>query len=131
MFDWKWRLSEIRHDKPVSVFSMFSCGGGSSMGYKRAGFDVIGNVEIDEKINRMYVKNLHPRFNFNMDAREFVKKQTFRRNFTISTYWTDRRRAQHSPQPERERNHGASSKPFPREDRNSASMIYFLYILRP
>jgi DNA (cytosine-5)-methyltransferase 1 len=74
MFDWKWRLSEIRHDKPVSVFSMFSCGGGSSMGYKRAGFDVIGNVEIDEKINRMYVKNLHPRFNFNMDAREFVKK---------------------------------------------------------
>lgn len=74
MFDWKWRLSEIRHDKPVSVFSMFSCGGGSSMGYKRAGFDVIGNVEIDEKINSMYVKNLHPRFNFNMDAREFVKK---------------------------------------------------------
>jgi DNA (cytosine-5)-methyltransferase 1 len=41
------------------------------MGYKRAGFDVIGNCEIDKKINDMYVKNNHPRYNFCMDLRSF------------------------------------------------------------
>ncbi len=41
------------------------------MGYKRAGFNVIGNCEIDEKINRMYVKNNHPKYNYHMDIREF------------------------------------------------------------
>lgn len=41
------------------------------MGYKRAGFHVIGNVEIDPKINAMYVKNHHPKYNFNMDLRKF------------------------------------------------------------
>lgn len=74
MFSWNWRLADIKQTKPIKVFSMFSCGGGSSMGYKRAGFDVIGNCEIDAKVNAVYVKNLHPRFNFNMDAREFVAK---------------------------------------------------------
>jgi len=71
MFDWKWNLSDIRQDKPVRVFSTFSCGGGSSMGYKRAGFEVIGNVEIDPRMNSLYKKNLHPRFSFEMDLREF------------------------------------------------------------
>lgn len=71
MFNWKWNLSEIVQDKPVKVFSTFSCGGGSSMGYKRAGFEVIGNVEIDPQMNALYKRNLHPRFSFEMDLREF------------------------------------------------------------
>ena len=75
MFSWKWRLSDIKQDKDVNVLTTFSCGGGSSMGYKRAGFKVIGNVEIDPKINAMYIKNHHPRYNFNMDLREFNKLQ--------------------------------------------------------
>lgn len=75
MFSWKWYLSDIKQDKNVNVLTTFSCGGGSSMGYKRAGFKVIGNVEIDPKINAMYVKNHHPRYNFNMDLREFNKLQ--------------------------------------------------------
>ena len=40
MFEWKWWLKDIKQDKDVKVFSLFSCGGGSSMGYKRAGFEV-------------------------------------------------------------------------------------------
>ena len=70
-YDWKWNLSDVKQDKNVKVFSTFSCGGGSSMGYKKAGFKVIGNVEIDPKINKMYVANNHPKYNFNMDLREF------------------------------------------------------------
>ena len=72
-YTWDWKLSEIRQDKPVKVFSCFSCGGGSSMGYKRAGFEVVGNVEIDPAINAMYVANFHPRHNYCMDLREFNK----------------------------------------------------------
>ena len=44
------------------------------MGYKRAGFEVVGNCEIDPRINRVYKHNLHPRLNFVMDARDFAKK---------------------------------------------------------
>ena len=71
-FSWKWFLKDLLPpDKSVKVFSTFSCGGGSTMGYKRAGFSVIGNVEIDKNMNAMYVKNHHPKYNFNMDLREF------------------------------------------------------------
>ena len=70
-FSWKWYLKDLKQDKDVTVFSTFSCGGGSTMGYKRAGFKVLGNVEIDPKINAMYIKNHHPRFNYCMDLREF------------------------------------------------------------
>lgn len=70
---WKWYLKDIKQDKPVSVFSCFSCGGGSSMGYKKAGFKVLGNVEIDPSINEMYKKNNHPKYNYNMDLRDFNK----------------------------------------------------------
>ena len=40
------------------------------MGYKRAGYEVIGNCEIDEKINAMYVENFHPRYNFRMSIED-------------------------------------------------------------
>ena len=71
-FSWKWYLKDLPlPDKSIKVFSTFSCGGGSTMGYKRAGFEVIGNVEIDKKINAMYIKNHHPMYNFNMDLRDF------------------------------------------------------------
>ena len=56
MFDWKWYLKDIKQDKDVTVFSCFSCGGGSTMGYKRAGFKVLGNCEIDPRMNDVYKK---------------------------------------------------------------------------
>lgn len=72
---WKWYKSDLKHIKKngLKVFSTFSCGGGSSYGYKLAGYDLIGNCEIDHKINAMYVKNHKPRFNYNMDIRDFNK----------------------------------------------------------
>ena len=62
-FPYNWRLSEAKFTKDKGkVFSCFACGGGSTMGYKLAGFDVIGCNEIDAKVNRCYVANHSPRY---------------------------------------------------------------------
>ncbi len=57
-----WSLKEIENvqNNGVKVFSCFFCGGGSTMGYKLAGCQVIGNCEIDERINELYNRNHHP-----------------------------------------------------------------------
>lgn len=36
--------------------SCFCCGGGSSFGYKLAGYDVVACNEIDPKVMKMYLK---------------------------------------------------------------------------
>lgn len=72
-YPWKWNLGDLKppsEDAPI-VFSTFACGGGSSMGYKRAGFRVVGNCEIDPKIAAVYKENLHPEMSYVMDIREF------------------------------------------------------------
>jgi len=45
-------------------YSCFSCGGGSTMGYKLAGFDVIGCNEIDPKMMSCYIENHKPKYSF-------------------------------------------------------------------
>lgn len=72
--DWKWTFADYPKEKNgLKVFSCFACGGGSTMGYKLAGCDVIGCLEIDPKMNDIYVRNHHPKHNFLMDIREFNK----------------------------------------------------------
>lgn len=74
-FPFNWTLKNCIFTKDRgTVFSCFACGGGSTMGYKLAGFDVIGCNEIDPKINEVYIENHHPRLNFNCDIRELVTK---------------------------------------------------------
>lgn len=74
-FSWNWRLTDLEdcqhHNK--TVFSCFSCGGGSSMGYKLAGYKVIGNCEIDPDMMKVYTKNFRPEHSFLMDIRDFLK----------------------------------------------------------
>ena len=69
-----WSLENLKNVKKngLKVFSCFACGGGSTMGYKLAGFDVLGRNEIDPKINAMYVKNHNPKYNFNCDIRDLI-----------------------------------------------------------
>lgn len=75
-FPYNWKLAEANFTKDKGkVFSCFACGGGSTMGYKLAGFDVIGCNEIDPKVNQVYVTNHAPRFNFLGDIRELRERE--------------------------------------------------------
>ncbi|MBQ2395643.1 MAG: DNA cytosine methyltransferase [Bacteroidales bacterium] len=70
--DWKWSFSDYPKEKNgLKVFSCFACGGGSTMGYKLCGCEVLGCCEIDPKMNEVYIKNHNPKYNFLMDIREF------------------------------------------------------------
>ena len=72
--DWKWSFKDYPKEKNgLKVFSCFACGGGSTMGYKLAGCEVLGCCEIDPKMNGIYIKNHNPKYNFLMDIREFNK----------------------------------------------------------
>lgn len=66
IFNYHWRLSDgypangiEKHG--LKVFSTFACGGGSTMGYKLAGYDVIGANDIDEKMADIYKANHQPK----------------------------------------------------------------------
>lgn len=70
--DWNWTMANDYPEKNgLKVFSCFACGGGSTMGYKLAGCDVLGCCEIDPKMNERYIKNHNPKHNFLMDIRKF------------------------------------------------------------
>ena len=74
IFPWKWNLSDLKFvpKNGKTVFTCFSCGGGSSMGYKLAGYTVFGNCEIDPKMMEVYKTNHHPKYSYLMDIRDFV-----------------------------------------------------------
>lgn len=74
--DWKWSLENDypKQGNGLKVFSCFACGGGSTMGYKLAGCNVLGCNEIDPRMNEMYVANHNPKYNFIEDIRDFNKR---------------------------------------------------------
>lgn len=79
MKEYEWNLEDLKRIKKngYKVFTCFSCGGGSSMGYKLAGYEVIGNCEIDKKINDVYMQNHHPKYNYCMGIQEMNKLKDF------------------------------------------------------
>jgi DNA (cytosine-5)-methyltransferase 1 len=67
MFNYKWYLKDGYPQKGIEkhnlkVYSTFACGGGSTMGYKLAGYDVIGANDIDPQMAKVYIENHKPRF---------------------------------------------------------------------
>lgn len=61
-----WHLSDL-HSVPsngIKVMSTFACGGGSSMGYKRAGCEIVAANDIDPEMAWHYQRNLSPRHYF-------------------------------------------------------------------
>lgn len=71
--EWDWQLSDLAkvQKNGLKVFSCFACGGGSTMGYKLAGCEVLGCVEIDKRMNDIYIANHQPKYNYLMDVRLF------------------------------------------------------------
>jgi len=72
-FPWKWWMKDYPEKNGYNVFSCFSCGGGSTMGYKLAGYTVLGNCEIDPRMMAVYKHNHHPKYSFLADIRDFAK----------------------------------------------------------
>lgn len=77
-FNYNWTLKNANFTKDKgTVFSCFACGGGSSMGYKLAGFDVVGCNEIDKRVMDLYEKNHHPRYAFLEPIQTFKERTAF------------------------------------------------------
>ena len=76
IFPLEWRLSDDLvvpyHGK--KVFGTFVCGGGSTMGYKLAGYNHLGGVEFMENYSRIYQANHHPQYFYTEDIRNFVNR---------------------------------------------------------
>jgi len=80
MFNYNW---QIRNGYPadgvekhgLKVFSTFACGGGSTMGYKLAGFDVIGANDIDKQMASVYKANHNPAHYFLMPIRNLLNTE--------------------------------------------------------
>jgi DNA (cytosine-5)-methyltransferase 1 len=75
-FPYKWEKKRLKAVKKHGhkVFSTFACGGGSSFGYKMAGFDVIGCNEIDPEMISMYRLNHNPKYSFLEPIQDFKSR---------------------------------------------------------
>jgi DNA (cytosine-5)-methyltransferase 1 len=77
-FNYKWYLKDGYPQKNgLKVFGTFICGGGSTMGYKLAGFEHLGGVEIDPQVADVYKTNHDPKYLFVEDIREFANRTEF------------------------------------------------------
>ncbi len=77
-FNYKWYLKDgYPKSHGLKVFGTFICGGGSTMGYKLAGFEHLGGVEIDPEVADVYKTNHNPKYLFIEDIREFAKRTDF------------------------------------------------------
>ena len=75
-FPYNWNLKDANFTKDKGkVFSCFACGGGSTMGYKLAGFDVVGHNDIDKKMIEVYKENHNPKFSFLESITTFAKRK--------------------------------------------------------
>lgn len=79
LFRYIWKMENGYPAKGVDyhglkVFSCFSSGGGSTMGYKLAGYDVIGCNEIDPKVMKHYIKNHNPKHAYLEPIQDFKKR---------------------------------------------------------
>jgi DNA (cytosine-5)-methyltransferase 1 len=79
-FPYKWYLKDGYPAKGIdknncNVFGTFICGGGSTMGYKLAGFNHLGGVEIDKEVAAVYNENHKPKYLYNQDIRLFNERK--------------------------------------------------------
>lgn len=79
MFNYNWKIQSGYPAKGIekhnnNVFTTFACGGGSSMGYKLAGYNVIAANDIDPQMAKVYKKNHNPKYFFKCGIEELLNK---------------------------------------------------------
>jgi len=77
-FPYKWKLADGFPAQGIeyhgtTVMSTFSCGGGSTMGYKLAGYDVVAANDIDPQMAKVYKANHHPKQYFLCGVKELLE----------------------------------------------------------
>lgn len=74
--DCAWNLTDLAAvpKNGLKVMSTFACGGGSSMGYKRAGCEVIAANDIDPEMAWHYKLNINPKYYFLCPINELFTK---------------------------------------------------------
>ena len=72
-----WYLKDLKSviQNGLKVMTTFSCGGGSSMGYKLAGCDVIAANDIDPEMAYHYKLNLNPKHYFLCPIKDLINKK--------------------------------------------------------
>lgn len=78
-FDYKWNLSDGYPAKGIdyhgtTVMSTFACGGGSTMGYKLAGYDVVAANDIDPQMAKVYRANHKPKQFFECSIKDLLER---------------------------------------------------------
>jgi len=76
-FPYKWLISGGYPAKSIeyhgmTVMTTFACGGGSTMGYKLAGYDVVAANDIDPQMAKVYKANHNPRQFFECSVKELL-----------------------------------------------------------
>ena len=71
-----WLLSDLYKipKNGIKVFSTFACGGGSTMGYKLAGCEVIGANDIDPEMAYHYKLNHNPKYYYLCPVKDLLEK---------------------------------------------------------
>lgn len=80
IFNYQWYLKDGYDVEGIEkhnskVFGTFVCGGGSAMGYKLAGYDDLGGVELDPKVAAIFKENLNPKYLYVEDIRDFNMRE--------------------------------------------------------
>ena len=72
--DCAWNLTDIESvpKNGIKIMSTFACGGGSSMGYKRAGCEVIAANDIDPEMAWHYKLNIKPKHYYLCPIRDLM-----------------------------------------------------------
>ena len=89
IYNYEWTLADAKFTKDKGkVFSCFACGGGSTMGYKLSGFDVLGCNELDPKMIAAYKKTITQNLHFANRYKHSNSVKICHRNCLNLIYWT-------------------------------------------
>jgi DNA (cytosine-5)-methyltransferase 1 len=78
-FNYRWNIKDGFPANNIdyhgtTVMTTFACGGGSTMGYKLAGYDVVAANDIDPQMEKVYTANFKPKQYFLCGVKELINR---------------------------------------------------------